>query len=175
MFKSLRNALSVTRSLLANACCSRLQGESPTAQHSHCGARCTVVAKAVKETATPAGTLSGRQGQGEAPKQEHAEHLWLEASVWRRGAARKRESRERTTLRPEGERGQPERDEAHGGVHEEIVRLLGGLLMPRTNIFEIRETLRAQPVGQCIPLRRMDAHVAIDFWQQLHRPNEALD
>ena len=77
-----------TASLSAKRVLQQTLRRIPTAQHSHCGARCTVVAKAVKETATPAGALSGRQGQGEASKQEHAENLWLEASVWRRGAAR---------------------------------------------------------------------------------------
>ena len=142
-----------TASLSANTCRSRLQGEPPTAQHSHW------VAKAVEETATPAGTLSGRQGEGEASKQEHTEHLWLETSVWRRGATRKRESCERTTLRPDEGPGSRKETWPHSGTHEEIVGRLGGLLlptmMPRTNIFEIRESLRAQPVGQCIPLRRI--------------------
>ena len=78
-------------------------------------------------------------------------------------AARKRESSERTTLRPEESAGSRRETRPHGSVHEEIVRLLGGLplptVMPGTNIFEIRETLRAQPVGQCIPLWRMETHV----------------
>ena len=110
------------------------------------------MSKAVEEMATPAGALSGRQGEGQASKQEHTKHLRVDGSVQRRGATRKRESSKWTTLAPEEGAGSRRETRPHGGAHEEVVGFLGGLplptLMPRTNIFEIRESLWPQPIGQ---------------------------
>ena len=52
------------------------QGKSTATQHSHIRARCSVVAKEVEGTATPAVTRGGRKGEPQTAKEQDAEQLW---------------------------------------------------------------------------------------------------
>ena len=112
-----------------------------------------MVAKAVEETA-----LSGRQGEGQASKKEHMEHLRVNAMVQRRGATQKCESCKRTTLGPEEGTGTRRETRPHGDAHEEVVGFLGGLPLPTV--------MTHWPRHPCL---------AIDLWPQVHLANDAQD
>ena len=75
---------------------STLQGEPPTPQDSRSRTRCTVVAKDVEWTATPAGARREREGKPEATKKQDAEDLRSEPS----GAKREQKRRATPTWDP---------------------------------------------------------------------------
>ena len=97
------------------------QLQTPTRTH-HCGARCTVVAKAVDRY------TSWEEEEPQATQKEHSEHLSIEARVRRRGASQEWKSFQKTTLRP-GERNVGEA-KPHCRVKEESVGFSGRLALP---------------------------------------------
>ena len=78
-----------------------LQCKPSTSQHPSLCATCSVVAKDIKETATPAGTRGRREREPEAPKKQHTESRRINPRRGRRGEARERNTRQRATLRSE--------------------------------------------------------------------------
>ena len=57
----------------ANPCCRRLQRPTSTPEHPCCCASCTVVAKGVEWTATPAAANREGKGQSKSSKEQHTE------------------------------------------------------------------------------------------------------
>ena len=70
-------------------------------QHPSLCATCSVVAKDIEETATPAGTRGRREREPEAPKKQHTESRRINPRQGRRGEARERNTRQRASLRSE--------------------------------------------------------------------------
>ena len=82
--------------------CCTFQSEASTPQHSHNCARCTVVAKDVERTATPACARSGRQREPQATEEKDSKDLRVETRVGKSGTTRERQTCHGTSLRQHG-------------------------------------------------------------------------
>ena len=132
------------------------QGKSTATQHSHNLARCSVVAKDVEGTATPAGTRGGRKGEPQTAKEQDTEHQGVELAVKSCRTTGERKARKRTTLRSEQSLRSVKKSGPHGGGHEEVVNVLHCLELllmlghARPSVVQ-RVHLRADSISQRFP------------------------